>query len=124
MHERERGLKEAFLRVAIGERGYRDYEQIVSYMSQRAATVVGSDCWYLSIVAIAPEAQGRGLGARLLAPTLAQADAAGVTSYLETFSHQTLRFYGRMGFVACAEFDEPTTQAPYTVMVRRPGRER
>jgi GNAT superfamily N-acetyltransferase len=116
--ERERQLKEAFLRATLGERGYRDYQRIVRYMSQHAATVVGSDCWYLSIVAVAPEAQGRGLGTRLLAPTLAQADAAGVTSYLETFGRRTLGFYGRLGFVACAEFHEPTTQARYTLMVR------
>jgi GNAT superfamily N-acetyltransferase len=121
VHERERCLKEAFLRVAMGDRGYRDYEQIVSYMSQRARTLVGSDCWYLSIVAVAPEVQGRGLGARLLRPTLAEADAAGVACYLETFSRQTLSFYERLGFVARAEFDEPTTRAQYTVLARGPS---
>jgi ribosomal protein S18 acetylase RimI-like enzyme len=116
--ERERTRKDAYLRRTLGEVGCENYARIVDFMSARAGTVVGDDAWYLSIVAIAPQAQGRGLGARLLAPTLAEADAAAAVCYLETFGSRSLHFYQRLGFVTRAEFDEPTTRARYAIMVR------
>ena len=117
----ERVRKRAYLREVLGERGCLSYGSIVDFMSARACRVVANDAWYLSIVAIAPEAQGRGLGARLLEPTLAEADAAAAVCYLETFNRRSLRFYERFGFVTRAEFDEPTTRARYQLMVRAPG---
>jgi GNAT superfamily N-acetyltransferase len=120
----ERARKHAFLREALGERGCASYDRIVDYMSERARTVVGSDAWYLSIVAVAPQAQTRGLGARLLAPTLAEADELGRPCYLETFNSRSLSFYLRLGFVTHAEFKEPTTRAGYAIMVRTAARDR
>jgi len=116
--ERERTQKGAYLRRVLGEVGCENYARIVDFMSGRAGSIVGNDSWYLSIVAVAPQAQGRGLGARLLAPTLAEADAAPAVCYLETFNPRSLRFYQRLGFVTRAEFDEPTTRARYAIMVR------
>ena len=120
VQERERSRKRAYLHAVLGEYGCERYERIVAYMSARAGTVVGKESWYLSIVAIAPQAQGRGLGARLLAPTLAEADAAMAVCYLETFNPRSLHFYERLGFVTRAEFEEPATRAQYTIMVRAP----
>ena len=116
--ERERARKHEFLRQVLGESGFTNYQRMVGYMSTRARTVVASDAWYLSIVAIAPHAQGRGLGARLLAPTLAEADAARAVCYLETFSGRSHRFYERLGFVAQGEFPEPTSGAQYAILTR------
>jgi len=121
VQDRERLHKRAYLRRVLGERGCRSYGSIVDYMSARACGIVANDAWYLSIVAIAPQTQGRGLGARLLAPTLAEADTAAALCYLETFNPRSLRFYERLGFLTRAEFDEPTTRARYRIMVRRPG---
>jgi GNAT superfamily N-acetyltransferase len=116
--EHERVHKHEFLRQALGESGFTNYQRLVDYMSARARTLVPIDAWYLSIVAVAPHAQGRGLGARLLAPTLAEADAAGAVCYLETFSGRSRRFYERLGFVAQGEFPEPTTGAQYAILTR------
>jgi GNAT superfamily N-acetyltransferase len=74
----------------------------------------------MSIVAIGPHAQGRGLGARLLAPTLAEADAARAACYLETFSDRSRRFYEHLQFVTQGEFPEPTTGAQYALLTRAP----
>jgi ribosomal protein S18 acetylase RimI-like enzyme len=120
VQERERLRKRARLHGVLGAVGCENYARIVDFMSARARTVVGNDSWYLSIVAVAPQAQGRGLGARLLAPTLAEADATSAVCYLETFNPHSRHFYERLGFVTRAHFDEPTTQAPYAIMVRAP----
>jgi ribosomal protein S18 acetylase RimI-like enzyme len=120
VQQRERSQKRAYLHGILGQAGWENYARIVGFMSGRARTVVGNDAWYLSIVAVAPQAQGRGLGARLLAPTLAEADAAAAVCYLETFNPGSLHFYHRLGFVTRAEFDEPATRAQYAILVRVP----
>jgi predicted N-acetyltransferase YhbS len=70
--------------------------------------------------AVTPSAQGRGIGARLIEPTLAEADAAGALCYLETFDDRNPRFYQRLGFSAVGSHEEPVTSSPYTIMIRRP----
>ena len=116
--ERERLQKHTFLLRVLGEQGWIAYDRMVDYMGVRARTIVGGDAWYLSIVAVAPQAQRRDLGIRLLTPTLAEADAADAVCYLETFSSRSVKFYQRLGFVTREAFDEPTAQARYTLMVR------
>lgn len=112
--------KRAFLKRTLGPAGTANYYNIVGYMSDKAGPIVGDDAWYLSIIAVDPALQSRGCGPQLLAPTLREADALGVVTYLETFSPRNPRFYERLGFVTRARFDEPTTHAQYGVMVRNP----
>lgn len=54
--------------------------------------------WFLSALGLEPEAQGRGLGTRLLAGGLAAADAAGQPCHLETWKPANVAFYERLGF--------------------------
>lgn len=114
--------KHAFLEATLDSAGCANYYRILNYMSARSADIVGSDAWYLSIVAVDPTLQGRGLGRQLLAPTLAEADRLGATCYLETFSPRNLSFYQRLGFSAQPRFTEPTTTADYALMLRPPSR--
>ena len=114
--------KRTFLKAAFMTEGCANYYRIIEFMSAKSATLVDEAAWYLSIVAVDPAAQGQGLGRKLLEPTIAEADRADVTCYLETFSQRNLSFYQRLGFEAAARFTEPTTGAEYTVMVRRPGK--
>ncbi len=61
-----------------------------------------ADGWELAWLAVEPTAQGRGVGARLLAAVEARARAAGVTALrLQTAAtmDDLLAFYGRRGFV-------------------------
>lgn len=91
----ESSAKSRYLALALGFRGKENYYRIVDYMAPRAARVLPLNAWYLSIIGILPTAQGRGLGAKLLAGTLAEAFRANVTCYLETFTPRNLRFYER-----------------------------
>ena len=56
VRNQERSRKRTFLRGAVGECGWERYQRIVDCMSARTRTVVDDDAWYLSIVAVAPEA--------------------------------------------------------------------
>jgi GNAT superfamily N-acetyltransferase len=79
---------------------------------------VSSGAWYLSIVGVAPVAQGRGVGGRLIRATLAEADQVGAPSFLETFSQRNVNLYERLGFAVVASYEEPTTQSQYWIMQR------
>jgi GNAT superfamily N-acetyltransferase len=110
--------KRVFLETALGAEGCANYHRIVDFMHAMTGGIVDRDAWYLSIVAVEPAAQGKGLGRKLLEPTIAEADGARATCYLETFSPRNVSFYERLGFVTQARFAEPTTGADYAVMVR------
>ena len=87
-------------------------------MRRRASTVIDESAWYLSIVGVF--GPGHGIGARLMEPTLAEADGAGVDCYLETFDSPNPRFYERLGFSAVGSHVEPVTRSAYTIMNRSP----
>lgn len=112
--------RRAFLEATLDAHGLASYYRIVTFMHAQAAAVVDDAAWYLSIVAVDPTAHGQGLGRALLEPTLAQADHAAATCYLETFSPRAVPFYERLGFATSARFTEPTTGADYAIMVRHP----
>jgi GNAT superfamily N-acetyltransferase len=116
----EAAAKAAFLTEVIGAQGAENYHRIIDLMRPRASAVIDESAWYLSIVGVAPSAQRRGIGARLLESTLAEADEAGANCYLETFDSRNPRFYQRLGFSAVGSHLEPVTGSPYTIMNRSP----
>ena len=112
--------REDALRVLLGEQGYAHFTSIVANMEHALAPHGLQDAWYLSIAGIAPDVQGRGLGASVLAPGLAAVDAAGAACFLETYNERSLPFYARLGFVVAGCYAEAVTGCDYWLMVRPP----
>jgi len=54
--------------------------------------------YFLHVIGVSPGHQGRGLGHRLLQPSLDRCDREGMAAYLETFKAKNLAFYERHGF--------------------------
>jgi len=99
----------------------RTYNSIVDLMTENAAALVGKNFWYLSIIGIHPEFQGRGLGLGLMKDVLKKADVLGVPTYLETFAPRNISFYNRIGYQVTGSFHEPITDAKYWLMIRDVG---
>jgi ribosomal protein S18 acetylase RimI-like enzyme len=59
--------------------------------------------WNLETLGIREQAQGRGIGSRLMGPGLARADDTSLPCYLTTAKEQNLAFYERFGFEVTAE---------------------
>jgi len=112
--------KRAFLRDGLGESALAFYGSISASMAERTGAVVQDTDWYLSILGVSPCHQGQGIGGRLLDPVLQLADAAGVASFLETFSERNRAFYRRLGYETVGTFAEPVTGESYAVMRRTP----
>jgi ribosomal protein S18 acetylase RimI-like enzyme len=63
--------------------------------------------WYLPWIGVRPEAQGAGLGSRLLRQGLARVDAAGMPAYLEATNRRNAALYARHGFEAVGVVTSP-----------------
>lgn len=59
--------------------------------------------WYLPVIAVAPEWQGRGFGSALLRPVLERCDAEGLPAYLEATGPRSRALYERHGFAVREE---------------------
>jgi GNAT superfamily N-acetyltransferase len=111
------------IRSALGDAGLARFDAAVAGMSEAAAARPAlASAWYLSILGVAPHAQRTGVGRRLLAPTLREADALGMPCWLETFGEETLPFYASIGFLPIedARVEEANVGAPYWILFRAP----
>jgi len=113
--------KKMFLLNHMGENSLKTYIQIVKFMSEKAASCIGKEYWYLSIVGILPEFQGKGFGSKLIKSVLKKTDAIKAPTYLETFTSRNMSFYNRLGYQEIESFYEPTTKAEYWLMAREPS---
>ncbi len=112
--------KKTFILNHMGENSLKIYTQIVEFMSQKAESHIGKEYWYLSIVGILPEFQGKGFGPELIKNVLKKTDAMNAPTYLETFTPRNMTFYKRLGYKESSSFFEPTTKAEYRIMTREP----
>jgi len=72
-------------------------------------------CWYLAFMGVDPSAQGQGIGTRLLAAVLTQADRDQMPDYLEASSPENQRLYERHGFQTLRELTVADSPAIYAM---------
>jgi len=84
--------------IGLGRRT-RDIQQLGSALD---AAFPARPVRYLQALGVAPSAQGRGIGSRLLAEQLTRSDAAGECVYLETGKEANAAWYESRGFVLVA----------------------
>ncbi len=77
---------------------------------------------YLWFLGVRPEAQGFGVGSRLLAAGLRDVDAQGRHAYLESSNVANVPLYQRHGFEVVAEFAPGPGGPPFYAMWRQAGR--
>ncbi len=77
--------------------------------------------FYLTFLGVAPEWQGRGLGAALMHPVLSHCDSERVPAYLEASSARNRALYERHAFVVTEEFRLGRGSPPLWRMWREPA---
>ncbi len=112
--------KKSFIKEYLGEKSLEVYSDIVEFMSKESENLISKDAWYLSIVGIAPQFQGAGLGVELVKSVLNDTDVHNIPTYLETFTRRNMSFYERLGYKDVGTFIEPVTNAEYWIMLRDP----
>lgn len=63
--------------------------------------------WYLQFIGVRLEAQGTGLGGKVIRAGLELAAAEGLPVYVEVMNPENLGYYDHVGFKTVAEFDIP-----------------
>jgi len=74
--------------------------------------------WYLAVLGVAPEFQGKGFASRLLKPMLARLDAEKLPAYLETPTEGYVALYRHFGFKLLQEAMMPGSGTKMWVMLR------
>jgi GNAT superfamily N-acetyltransferase len=93
---------------------------LVGYLDGLRKRDVPQPHWYLAILGVEPELQGRGIGGALMHPILDRCDPEGLPCYLETQKERNVPFYERHGFRVVVEVDEPTSGIRFWTMLREP----
>jgi ribosomal protein S18 acetylase RimI-like enzyme len=75
--------------------------------------------WYLGLIAVEPERQGRGCGRHLLEASLTAVDAARLPAYLESTNPRNRSLYERHGFERVEELE--LANGPTLTAMWRPG---
>jgi ribosomal protein S18 acetylase RimI-like enzyme len=91
-----------------------------SFAVQQLMTKTPEAHWYLQVLAVSPEYQGRGIGSALLDAIHAGADADGLPTTLLTFQPRNVPLYQRNGFQVVAEGTEPGDGLYFWCMKREP----
>jgi ribosomal protein S18 acetylase RimI-like enzyme len=79
--------------------------------------------FYLAFIGVARHVQGNGIGSAMLRATLARADAAGASAYLENSNPRNLKLYERAGFSVTREI-RARRDAPPVFAMWRPAKAR
>lgn len=77
--------------------------------------------WYLAVLGLEPDHQGKGGGGMVLEPALAACDEEHLPAYLETGKERNIAWYGRHGFELVEEL-RPVPKAPPLWTMLRPAR--
>lgn len=108
-----------------GERLFRDtarrehLDDLLRTFEEMDASHPPQPHWYLPMIGVEPNAQGRGLGAALMRHALTRCDRDGLPAYLESSNPRNLSLYQRHGFERLGEIQ--VGRGPLvTPMLRRP----
>lgn len=83
---------------SVGLHAFRRFRHANEVLARIHRKHVPEPHWYLMVVGVDPEFQGRGIGTALVNEGLARADRDNVPCYLETAEERNLAFYERFGF--------------------------
>ncbi len=106
----------------IGFRAFAKFMDANDIMGKFHKKYVPEPHWYLLIVGVDPDLQGRGLGSTLVREGLARADEANCPCYLETSEERNLALYERYGFVVVGTAPLGSGGPPGWAMRRDPRR--
>jgi ribosomal protein S18 acetylase RimI-like enzyme len=77
--------------------------------------------WYLWLIGVDPEYQGKGVAAQLVLPVAARADADRLPCYLETHKEENVIIYQRLGFEVAERVELPMKAGTMWGLLRPPA---
>ena len=90
------------------------------YLTQMRLRIMKKEHLYLTVIAVQPEHQAKGLGGMMLRHVLRRADTDAIPCYLETFGQNHVDLYTHFGFAVAESVTIPGMQEPVFPMSRLP----
>jgi Acetyltransferase (GNAT) family len=106
--------------LELGLMGLLRYTTVENYTSEIHKRTLPGRHWYLWVIGVEPARQGQGIGAMLIQPVLARADASGFPCYLETMNEANVPFYQKHGFEIVSKGEVPRRGLRVWAMLREP----
>ncbi len=104
--------------IKIGRKALRKMETYDQYVERKHDELAPAKHWYLAVLAVDPQHQGKGYGSRLLNEMLSNIDEEGLPCYVETEGKKNVSMYQRFGFKVIEEFTVPNTTDKLVAMLR------
>jgi len=108
--------------IKIGIKALRKMQEFDQYIERKHKELAPHEHWYLAVLAVDPQHQGKGYGSKLLNEMLSYIDGEGLPCYVETEGEKNVSMYQRFGFEVVDEFVVPKTKDKLAAMLRQPIR--
>jgi ribosomal protein S18 acetylase RimI-like enzyme len=104
----------------IGDEALGKFAGVMDFLEPFHKRDAPEDHWYLAVIGVDSEHQGRGLGCAMMEPVLQRADREGTVCYLETAQPKNIAFYKRRGFDVTIDTIDPTSGLRLWTLRREP----
>jgi ribosomal protein S18 acetylase RimI-like enzyme len=104
--------------LRMGIQAGRRMQRFDEFVEKKHRQLAPFPHWYLMMLGVDPDYQGKGHAGRLLRGSLSRIDAGGLPCYLETYGERNIAIYRHFGFKIIDEFTIPETTVGLSVMLR------
>jgi len=101
-----------------GSKAVKKQNRFYNYIYSVHKHLIPSHHWYLSIIGINPQCQGKGLSRVLFDSMLNKIDDQNIPCFLDTNNEKNLPIYARFGFKILKEYEIPGTSIVNWAMIR------
>jgi len=105
-------------KLKIGRGIGRRMQPFSEYLEAKHKELAPAPHWYLRLLGVDPEFQGRGHASRLVRSMLSRVDEEGLPCYLETDKERNAAMYEHFDFKVIEEFVLPETTVKFWAMLR------
>ena len=109
-----------WLAMKIGIKALRKMQALDKYIERKHKELAPFKHWYLAMLAVDPQHQGKRYASRLLNEMLSNIDEEDLPCYLETGGEKNVSMYQHFGFAVVDEFVVPGTKDKVVAMLRKP----
>ena len=106
--------------MKIGIKALRKMQALDKYIERKHKELAPFKHWYLAILAVDPQHQGKGYASKLLNEMLSHIDEEGLNCYVETEGEKNVSMYQYFGFEVVDEFVVPWTKDKLVAMLIKP----
>jgi len=93
-------------------------QKFANRLEEKHKEIINDIHWYLQLIGVEPEQQGKGFASGLIREMLKKIDEEALPCYLETELEENVPIYEHFGFQTLEEYDVPNTPLKMWLMLR------